>query len=117
MKAQEIQQQLESYNYMDAKVTKIDSKYFGDEVTVVFQNENKEIEMQFLGCSKISFSTTVEDREKPLKFVEDKDLNYNIKKIEVTDCIQDKTILLNCTVDVFPLNLEICCNTISVFKK
>lgn len=62
MNAQQIQNEFGSLHYWDARVLRLDSSYFGDELTLVFEDSDCNKKIQFTGCSKILFSTSVNDR-------------------------------------------------------
>ncbi|MEC0305653.1 hypothetical protein P4H67_02585 [Paenibacillus lautus] len=58
VKAEEILGKIEAKHYWDALVIKFDSSFFGDELTLVFEETESNIKLSFTGCSKFSFITT-----------------------------------------------------------
>lgn len=116
MNAQQIQQQLENFHYWDARVLRLDSEYFGDEVTLVFEDSGGDVNIKFSGCSKVFFATSVEDREKPLRELALSQIPYFIQDIDISDCVLEGKNLLNCKVSLPPLNIEINCNSVSLVK-
>jgi hypothetical protein len=117
LKAQQIQVQLENLHYWDARVLKLEPTNFLDDVTLVFEDSEGNVEILFSGCSKVLFTTSVEDREKPLREMKLSQIPYFIQYIEISDFSQDDRELLNCKVIAPPINVEVLCNSITVNRK
>ncbi|MUT65613.1 hypothetical protein [Paenibacillus sp. NEAU-GSW1] len=117
MKAQQIQEKLESLHYWDARVLKLDTTNFVDDVILVFEDSDGNVEILFSGCSRVLFSTSVEDREKPLKEMQLSQIPYFIQDIEISDFVQDGRGLLNCKVIAPPITVEVLCKSITVSKE
>ncbi|MBO2946011.1 hypothetical protein JJQ72_18695 [Paenibacillus sp. F411] len=116
MKAEKILSQIESMHYWDARVLRFDSSYFGDEITLVFEDTEFNVKLSFIGCSSFSFVTNVDDRIKPLRELTRPQIPYFLQDIEVTDVQRDGHSLLNCKILIPPLNSEILCTSISIKK-
>ncbi|MGG4343610.1 hypothetical protein [Paenibacillus lautus] len=116
MKVEKILSEIEAMHYWDARVLKFDSSFFGDELTLVFEDTEFNVKLSFTGCSKFSFLTSVDDRTKPLRELTRPQIPYFLQDIEVTEVQCEGHRLLNCKILMPPLNAEIVCNSISVEK-
>ncbi|AIF51845.1 hypothetical protein [Pelosinus sp. UFO1] len=116
MKARQIQEEIERLHYWDARVLQITAEYFGDEVTIIFQDADNNIKLLFSGCSKVNFTTDVSDRKKPLRKLTIPQIPYFIQDIEVVDCIIDEFEVLNCKILMPPMSVEVSCNQIIISK-
>ncbi|MBG9792653.1 hypothetical protein ABD76_09130 [Paenibacillus dendritiformis] len=116
MKAEKILNEIEALHYWDARVLKFDSSFFGDEITLVFEDTEFNVKLSFMGCSKFSFVTSADDRTKPIRELARPQIPYFLQDIEVTDVQSEGHSLLNCKILMPPLNTEILCNSISIEK-
>ncbi|GGG13754.1 hypothetical protein [Paenibacillus aceti] len=116
MKSEKILSEIESLHYWDARVLKFDSSFFGDEITLVFEDTEFNVKLSFKGCSKFSFVTSVDDRTKPLRGLARSQIPYFLQDIEITDVLIEGHSLMNCKILMPPLNTEILCNSISIEK-
>lgn len=118
MNVQQIQQRLEDYDYWDARLIKLQSDYFGDEVTMVFEDtDDANIQVVFLDCSKVSFISSLEDREHPVKELTRSQIPYFLQDIELNDLKVDGKDLIDCKITAPPLDIQICCKSISITKQ
>jgi hypothetical protein len=60
--AEKILSKIEATHYWDARVLKFDSSFFGDEITLVFEDTEFNVKLSFIGCSSFSFVTSADDR-------------------------------------------------------
>lgn len=117
LKAQQILSEIEAMHYWDARVLQMESSFFGDEITIIFEDTDYNVKLLFTGCSKFSFVTSVEDRLKPLKELTKTQIPYFIQDIEITEGgIVDGQNLLKCNILMPPLNVEILCSNIFIDK-
>lgn len=114
MKAKQIQEQLEKLHYWDARVLSLDAQYFGDEVTIVFEDSDRNIKISFTGCFKITVSTNPEDRRNPIRELTISQIPYFIQDIEVEDILANGYDLLSCKILMPPMNIELNCNLINI---
>ncbi|GEN45962.1 hypothetical protein [Alkalibacillus haloalkaliphilus] len=117
MNAQQIQQKIEGYHYWDARMVKLRSDYFGYEVKIVFQDTDGEVKIHFLGCSRVCFTTSIEDRLHPLREMNLSQIPYFIQDIDITEYEKCNKSLFNCRVTAPPLDIEIVCNSMLVNKE
>ncbi len=117
LEAKKIQSDIEALHYWDARVLQMDTSFFGDEITIMFEETDYNVNLLFTGCSKFSFITSVEDRLKPLKELTKPQIPYFIQDIEVSDLeIEDGKNLLKCNILMPPLNVEVVCTRIFIAK-
>lgn len=116
MKAEKILNEIEALHYWDARVLKFDSSFFGDEITLVFEDTEFNVKLSFMGCSKFSFVTSTDDRTKPIRELGRPQIPYFLQDIEVTDVQSEGQSLFNCKILMPPLNTEILCKSISIEK-
>ncbi|WP_196595229.1 hypothetical protein [Pectinatus frisingensis] len=127
MNAKEIQEQIDNLNYWDSEVLQLGVDYFGDEVTIVFDNTK----LLFTGCIQVHINTDPQDRKIPIKTLTRKQLPYFMQSIEVTS-FQTKSLavvhfggnklpeptekfnLFKCKMLMPPLNVEIYCSSINI---
>lgn len=108
MKAKQIQSEIEAIHYWDARVLQMDTNFFGDEITIMFEDTDYHVKLLFTGCSKFLFITSVEDRLKPLKELTKPQIPYFIQNIEINEVeFEDKENLLKCNILMPPLNVEV----------
>lgn len=127
MNSKEIQEQIDNLNYWDSEVLQLDVDYFGDEVTIVFDN----IKLLFTGCIQVNIKTDPQDRKIPIKTLTRKQLPYFVQDIEVMDFQTEslavvyfggnklpepaeKFNLIKCKILMPPLNVEIHCGSIKI---
>lgn len=116
VKAEKILSEIEAMHYWDARVLKFDSSFFGDEITLVFEDTEFNVKLSFIGCSSFSFVTSADDRIKPLRELTRPQIPYFLQDIEVTDVQSEGHSLLSCKILMPPLNAEILCTSISIEK-
>lgn len=114
MKAKQIQAQLEKLHYWDARVLRFDVQNFCDELTIVFEDSDRNIKLLFTGCFKIMFYTNPEDRRNPIKELTISQIPYFIQDIELNDILVNGHNLLNCKILMPPINIEINCSSIFI---
>lgn len=117
MKARKVQYEIEAMHYWDARVLQLDTSFFGDEITIVFEDTDYNVKLFFSGCSKFSFVTSVDDRIKPLKDLTRPQIPYFIQDVEVSEVKTDGKELLKCKILMPPLSLEVVCNSIIIDKE
>lgn len=113
MTLNEINKLLDAYEYCDALITNIESKYFGDYVSIVFENdEDEDVELEFLNCYEVHISHW-KDYEKPGSYKDLKkgQIPFYIQSIEVKEN-NDMFLFEICA---FPLEISISCK--NLFKK
>lgn len=130
MKAKQIQEKIDDLNYWDSEVLQVNIEYFGDEVTIIFD----EIKLLFNGCSKVNITTDPQDRKMPIRSLTSNQMPYYMQDIEVTDfSTESSTVvyfggeklpkpvekfnLFKCKILMPPLTVEVCCSSINIGKR
>ncbi|WP_322905766.1 hypothetical protein [Paenibacillus campi] len=113
MNAKQTLSEIEALHYWDARVLKFDSSFFGDEITLVFEDTEFNVKLCFIGCSSFSFFTSADDRVKPLRNLTRPQIPYFLQDIEITDVQSENHNLLKCKILMPPLNVQIVCTSIS----
>lgn len=117
LNAKKILNEIEELHYWDARVLQMESSFFGDEIKIVFEDTDFNVSLIFMGCSKFSFVTSIEDRLKPLRELTKTQIPYFIQDVEIIDEQIDGKDILKCNILMPPLNVEIVCNTILIYKE
>lgn len=111
MTLDEINTLLDEFEYCDALITNIESKYFGDYVSIIFESdEDLDVELNFLNCYEVHISH-YKDYGKPGPY-------KNLKKIQMPFYIQsikakeDNGMFLF-EICAFPLDINISCKDLS----
>ncbi|WP_370079703.1 hypothetical protein [Lysinibacillus sp. RC46] len=117
LKAQHIQSEIEAIHYWDARVLQMDTNFFCDEITIMFEDTDYNVKLLFTGCSKFLFITSVEDRLKPLKELTKPQIPYFIQNIKISEVeFEDEENILKCNISMPPLNVEVVCTDIFIDK-
>ncbi|TCS96484.1 hypothetical protein [Hazenella coriacea] len=117
MKAQLIQEKINRLHYWDARLLQLHADYFGDEVTLLFEDSNANVKLLFSGCSKVHLTTNVSDRIKPMRELSIPQIPYFIQDLEITDYIEGDLELLNCKISAPPLMIELRCYKIEIVRE
>ena len=112
-----IKKKMEELHYWDARVIHLKCDYFGDEVTLVYEDEEKNVTYKFEGCYKVHFNHLYDyDKLKKVKDMTVAQLPYFLQDVDVLDVIEDDIDFFSCKIEMFPLSLEILCKTIIIEK-
>lgn len=114
MKAEIVQKRIDNLNYWDARVLKLSAEYFCDEVTLEFEDTDKNKQLHFRGCSRFNVLTDIEDRLIPIKQLTKAQIPYFLQNIEFVNAFDHGHELISCKILMPPLNLEILCTSISI---
>ncbi len=110
----EIQNAIDKYPYVDARVKKLNCEYFGDEVTLIYENNEKyDIGCYFYEFFRVVFNHVLGfDKMRPVKDMSYGQMPYFVFDIAITDSILEKEKFLSCKLDLGLLELEILCKDI-----
>lgn len=70
--------------YWDARVLKFDSSFFGDEITLEYEDTVGNVKLFFTGCTEFSFLTTADDRRRPIRDLTRPQIPYFLQDIGIT---------------------------------
>ena len=80
---QELLKKIEDSYYWDARVKSLDCNYFGDEVKVVFEDDEKDITYHFSECYKVKIEHAVEcPKDKASKGLTVSQIPYFMQDVE-----------------------------------
>jgi len=119
MKTKKIQELINAYEYWDMRVTKLECNYFGDEIILVYNDDNgHNVIYNFTKCYKSIFEHVKSyDKLIPTKEMEIGQVPYFIQDVEITDVVEEDVCFFVCKINMFPLNLEIWSKEIEVYRK
>ncbi|MFP7492960.1 hypothetical protein SFC66_04150 [Terribacillus saccharophilus] len=117
MRALELMKRLENLHYWDARLLNLEAKHFGDEITLIFEDNEYNIKLSFTGCSMFKLTTSEEDRIQPLRELSKSQIPYFIQDINITEYESKIDIpLLIVEISVPPLNIEITFTNLKIEK-
>jgi len=119
MNPKKIQKIMEDFHYWDARVIKFECKYLADEIELTHENEEfSNIVYKFIGCYKTYFDHVKNyDKRMPAKEMTRAQIPYFLQDIEVSITEEEGVNFYVCKIDMFPMDVEIWCKDIEVFKK
>ena len=119
MDAEKIQKQMEDFHYWDSRVTQLECSYTADEIELSYDNEdNGDVVYKFLGCYRAYFDHVKNyDKLRPVKEMTRGQIPYFLQDIEISTITEDGTNFYTCKINMFPMNVEIWCKDIEVFKR
>ncbi|MFD1886476.1 hypothetical protein [Paenibacillus wenxiniae] len=105
MNAEKTLSEIEAMHYWDARVLQLDSSFFGDEITLVFEDTDFNVKLSFIGCSSFSLVASKDGRLKPLRELTRSQIPYFLQHIEITDMQSEGYSLLKCKISM-PLSIQ-----------
>ena len=119
MRSAEIQEKIDEYEYWDAWVSRLECRYFADEIELAHEyDDNDEIVYEFSGCYKSEFDHVKNyDKLKPVKDMTPPQMPYYLQNVEIGMQVDGDITFYTCKINMFPLYLEIWCKDISVTKQ
>ena len=106
----EIKKEIEGSYYWDARVKSLDCKYWGDEVTLVFDDDGADITYHFTKCYRVEMK---HDPQYP-KIIASKDLlpaqvPYFLQDVEVEEIDMGENKYLQFRINMYPIELLVMC--------
>lgn len=119
MTVKEMQSIIDNCDYWDARVKSVECNYFADEVSIIFDDEDRKfIVFHFIGCYKSVFDHVKEyDKFIPVKNMTLPQIPYFLQDIKIDEVIEGEYRLWTCNINMFPLCLEIWCKEINVINE
>lgn len=113
MNVQEKQDIIDKLHYWDARVLELSCNYFGDEVKLVYGENNETVCYTFSECYKVNLEHCLAYNKKmSSKEMKIPQMPYFLQSVRVGSVKENDTMLYTCIIDMFPLNLEIWCKDI-----
>lgn len=112
-----LRKQIEDSYYWDARVKALDCNYFGDEVKLVYEDNDGEIVYQFEECYKIKIEHPVEcPKDIPSKELKVTQIPYFMQDVEVNEVTLGDKKYLEFTINMYPIELYIVCKKFNIFS-
>ena len=108
---QELIKKIEDSYYWDARVKSLNCSYFGDEVTLIFEDDKKDITYNFEGCYKVKIEHAFEyPKDRASKDLDFTQIPYFMQDVELKEIeILDKKYM-EFKINLYPISLLIVCN-------
>lgn len=118
MTAREIQELVDSFCYWDARVVRLDSRHFIDEIEMAYDAGEYDVTYNFIGCYKANFDHCKNyDKLRPLKEAKVGQIPYFLQNVEVGETVEEGIHFLTCRINMFPLTLNIWFKDIKISKE
>ena len=110
-----LKKQIEDSHYWDARVKALDCNYFGDEVKLVYEDNDEEIIYQFEGCYKIKIEHPIEcPKDIPSKELRVTQIPYFMQDVEVNEVTLEDKRYLEFKINMYPIELYIVCSKFTI---
>lgn len=107
--------QIENSHYWDARVKALECNYFGDEVKLVFEDEERDVIYHFEKCYKIQIEHAFEYRKDiPSKILKTAQIPYFIQDVELKEITENNENYMKFKIDMYPIELNIVCGQFNI---
>ncbi|SDX18538.1 hypothetical protein [Paenibacillus sp. PDC88] len=118
MEAEQLLKKIEESHYWDARVKGLSTSFFGDELDLIYEDDDREVVLKFSNCYQIKYNHALNyDKEKPVRELTRNQLPYFLQNIELQDCIYNGIKYFKCKISMPPLDLEILSKDLIVLKE
>ena len=112
---EKLRKQIENSYYWDARVKALDCNYFGDEVKLVYVDNDRNITYLFKGCYQISIKHPFEyPKDVPSKELKDTQIPYFMQDVEVNTILSGDKKYLEFKINMYPIELYIVCKKFNI---
>ena len=113
---QELLKKIEDSYYWDARVKALDCNYFGDEVKVVFEDDEKDITYHFSECYKVKIEHAVEcPKDRASKELTLLQIPYFIQDVELKEIELCQKKYMEFKINMHPIELLIVCKKFDIY--
>lgn len=118
MSSLDIQQKIDQYPYVDARIKRLNCDYFGDEVELIYENsDDYDICCKFLNCFRVSFNHILGyDKLFAVKDMTYGQMPYFMFDISVNTVVYEAEEFYNVKLDLGLLEVEVLCKDVMVDK-
>lgn len=118
MNAEIIQKKIDDFNYWDANVLSLSCTYFGDEVTLIYEDKkNGNVQYLFTDCYYINFQHNLNEKKiGPIKTLKSSQLPYFIHDVTIECTSYNNNDFYKCTLDISYMTLKILCKDITITR-
>lgn len=119
MKIEDLQSKIEKLYYWDAKIVHLSVEYFGDEVTLIYDEEDGNyVIYKFLGCYKTDFNHLIDyPKDMPYRNFMRSQIPFSMQNVDIKLDIKNERELYVFNINAHPLYLEIWCSDIDVYRQ
>jgi len=111
----ELKKQIEDSYYWDARVKTLDCNYFGDEVKLIFEDNDKSIVYHFEGCYKIKIEHDIKySKNMPYKEITSAQIPYFMQEVELQEFKANEKTYLEFTINMYPMELYVVCERFTI---
>ena len=113
-----IQDKINSLQYGDSRVIKLECNYFADEVKIIFEGSNGNSVINCIGCYEALFDHVKNyDKLMPVKEMKIPQTPYFLQEIIVSHITFEEKKFHKCNINMFPLSVEIICEDIQICER
>lgn len=118
MELSKIKSLIDSSEYWDMRVKKVECSNYADEVIIEFDDsEGSSVCFEFSGCFKSIFDHVKDyNKNKPTRELLITQLPYFMQDVNISEAFVDNNHLWIFKINMFPLFLEIWCKEIKIYK-
>lgn len=113
---EELTKKIEASYYWDARVKALNCNYFGDEVKLIFEDDEKDITYHFEECYKVEIEHAVGcPKDRASKELIVAQIPYFMQNVEVKEIkISDKRYM-EFKINLHPIELSVVCNKFNIY--
>ena len=109
--------QVEDSYYWDARVKELNCNYFGDEVTLVFGDNQDEITYHFKGCYNVKIEHTMEyPKDSPSRELALTQIPYFMQDVELNEIVSNTKKYMEFKINMYPIGLYVVCKKFDVYS-
>lgn len=113
---QELLKKIEDSYYWDARVKSLECNCFGDEVKVVFEDDEKNITYFFSECYKVKIEHAVEfQKDRPSKELTRPQIPYFMQDVELKEIELCQKKYMEFKINMYPIELLIVCKKFDIY--
>lgn len=107
---------IEDSYYWDSRVKALDCNYFGDEVKLVFEDDEKDITYHFEGCYSVKMEHVFEyQKDMASKDLSRAQIPYFMQNVELQEMKINKNKYMKFMINMFPMDVLIVCKKFSIY--
>lgn len=113
---EKLRKKIEDSYYWDARVKALDCNCFGDEVKLVFEDDEKDTIYHFEGCYKVKIEhETAYPKDRASKELTYAQIPYFMQDADLKEIEINGVKYMKFKINIYPLKLLILCNKFTIF--
>lgn len=118
MNVEKIMNEIQKNNYWDARVEKMESNCFFDEVILEYLDDSDIVTLKFEECYNVNYQhDLVYEKTKPMKEYRFNEIPYYIQDIVVSEKKVENHSYYQINMNIWPMNLEILCKDVYISRQ